>query len=109
MAAAITPPTNRSAVAHLEQGRRVASPQVLQGICEFLQIPSKYWKPFTDAENLVRLSFEEALSELIGRAVTLRFHDEYSAAVAQDAIKNLFRLDYTDEQARDTLNSILVY
>jgi hypothetical protein len=28
--------------------------------------------------------------------------------VIQDAIKNLFRLDYTDEQARDTLNSILV-
>jgi transcriptional regulator with XRE-family HTH domain len=62
LAAAITPPTNRSAVAHLEQGRRVASPQVLQGICEFLQIPSKDWKPFTDAENLVRLSFEKALS-----------------------------------------------
>jgi transcriptional regulator with XRE-family HTH domain len=109
LAAAISPPTNRSAVAHLEQGRRIASPQVLERICEFLQIPSKYWKPFTEPEHLVRLNFEEALSELIGRAVTLRFHDEHSVAVAQDAIKSLFTLDYTDEQARDAMNSIFVY
>jgi transcriptional regulator with XRE-family HTH domain len=109
LAASITPPTNRSAIAHLEQGRRIASPQVLEGICEYLQIPSRYWKPFTEPENLVRLNFEEAISELIGRPVTLRFHDEHSAVVAQDSIKNLFRLDYTDEQARDALNSILVY
>lgn len=31
LAAAITPPTNRSAVAHLEQGRRVASPKFSRG------------------------------------------------------------------------------
>jgi transcriptional regulator with XRE-family HTH domain len=100
---------NRSVIAHLEQGRRLASPELLQQICEFLNVPAKYWKPFTHSEYAVRTHFEEAVSELIGHPVTLRFHDDHSTAVAQDAIISLFNTDLTDAQARDALNSILVY
>ena len=41
LAAAIRPPTNRSAVAHLEQGLRMGSPQVLERLCEYLQNPEQ--------------------------------------------------------------------
>lgn len=109
LANALKPPTNRSAVAHLEQGRRLGSVDVLLQICEFLNIPTEYWKPFTEPEYLVRLNFEEAVAELAGRPVTLRFHDEHAVIVAQKSIAALFCSDLTDTQARDALNSILVF
>lgn len=109
LANAVLPPTNRSVIAHLEQGRRVADPVVLQKICDFLGVPAKYWKPFLDEEFRIRLSFEEAISELVGRPVTLRYHDEHSATVAQKAIVELFKIPSTDRQSWESLNSLLVY
>jgi transcriptional regulator with XRE-family HTH domain len=109
LAEAISPPTNRSAVSHLEQGRRLGDPDVLQRICTFLSIPQKYWRPFLDETYRIRLEFEEALSELVGRPVTLRYHDEHATAVAQRAIVSLFQSTLTDRQSWEALNSILVY
>ncbi len=109
LAKAVTPPTNRSAIAHLEQGLRIASPEVLQAVCEHIGVPAKYWKPFTDKNYLTRLAFEEAIAELVGRPVTLRFLDEHSDAVAQESILAFFKGGLTDEQALDTLNSLLVF
>src|SRR5215471_3920698 len=71
LARAISPPTNRSAVAHLEQGRRLGDVNTLQRICEFLGIPTRYWKPFLEEEFRTRVLFEEAISELVGRPITL--------------------------------------
>lgn len=45
LAAAISPPTNRSVIAHLEQGRRLPAPQVLKSICDHLHIPTAAWQP----------------------------------------------------------------
>lgn len=109
LATAIAPPTNRSVVAHLEQGRRLADAMVLQRLCEFLAIPGKYWKPFLDDDFRIRLSFEEAISELVGRPVTLRYLDEHATGVAQKAIVELFREPLTDKQSWEAMNSLLVY
>lgn len=109
LAKALVPPTNRSVVAHLEQGRRLGDVAVLQRICEYLAVPAKYWKPFLDEEFRVRVQFEEAISELVGRPITLRFHDEHAVVVAQRAIVGLFKDSLTDRQSWDALNSLLVY
>jgi deoxyadenosine/deoxycytidine kinase len=39
--------TNRSVVAHLEQGLRLPTPGRLSRICEYLGIPASLWEPFT--------------------------------------------------------------
>lgn len=110
LANAILPPTNRSAVAHLEQGRRLGDLAVLQRICEFLAIPGRFWKSFVDDDDFrVRVLFEEAVSDLVGTPITLRFHDEHSVIVAQTAIVDLFRNPLTDRQSFDALNSLLVF
>ncbi len=115
LAAAITPASNRSVVAHLEQGRRVPERDVLIRLCQFLGVPEKYWKPFVGTEShgddafAVRLRFEEAISELTGGHVSLRSHDQHTVQIAQSAIARLFAADPTEPQARDALNSVLVY
>ncbi len=101
--------TNRSVVAHLEQGRRVPTPDVLTAVCEYLGIPPKFWKDFLDAEYQTQLAFEEALGELVGRPVSLRYHDEPTADVAKAEVLNLSRIDRTEDQAYDAFNSVLVY
>jgi hypothetical protein len=62
-----------------------------------------------DEEFRTRVLFEEAISELVGRPITLRFHDEHSVTVAQRAIVDLFRTSMTDKQSWDALNSLLVF
>jgi transcriptional regulator with XRE-family HTH domain len=109
LAKVIVPPTNRSAIAHLEQGRRLGDVTVLQRICEHLGIPARYWRPFLNEEYRVRVQFEEAVSELVGRIITLRFQDEHAIGVAQRAIASLFADPLTDRQSWDSLNSLLVY
>lgn len=109
LAKALVPPVNRSAIAHLEQGRRLGDIAILQRLCEFLSIPARYWKPFLAEDFRIRIQFEEAISDLVGRPITLRFHDEHAAAVAQRAISSLFKDSLTDQQALDALNSLLVY
>lgn len=100
---------NRSHVAHLEQGLRVPNDQVLTDICTKLGVPRKYWEPFTDPGYRKRLEFEEALSELLGHPVTLRFLDEHADAVADGEVAAFFGKPRTAAQALDALNSLLVF
>jgi transcriptional regulator with XRE-family HTH domain len=100
---------NRSHIAHLEQGRRVPPTDALQAICTRLNVPHKYWQHFADSSYRIRLDFEEVLSELSGRPVTLRFLDEHAHAIAGDLISKFFGSSLTEQQALDTLNSILVF
>ncbi|UJR86679.1 helix-turn-helix domain-containing protein [Sandaracinus amylolyticus] len=109
VAKAVNPPTNRSVVAHLEQGRRLPASEVLAQICEALAIPNRYWKSFLNDDYQRRLAFEEALMELVGRVVTLRAHDEHTVSVADTAVLALFRTVRTPDQAFDAFNSVLVF
>jgi len=101
---------NRSHIAHLEQGLRVPTEDgILSLICHELGVPQKYWHPFTDPAYRNRLGFEEALSELVGRPVTLRYVDEHADSVADKAIANFFLTTRNEPQALDALNSLLVF
>ena len=42
----IKPPTNRTVIAHLEQGLRLPSLYLLSKICNTLEIPREVWEPF---------------------------------------------------------------
>jgi transcriptional regulator with XRE-family HTH domain len=101
--------TNRSVVAHLEQGRRRPPPLTLKAICVHLAIPDGLWEPFTDPAQEKRLDFEEVLGELLGEEVSLRTHDATSLLAAQDQLTRLFEGDLTKEQAIAAFNSVLVY
>lgn len=56
-----------------------------------------------------RLHFESNLSEIVGRHVTLRFHDACSLDAAHKAIEKLLTSDLTEEQAHDAFNTVLVF
>src|SRR5258708_7141731 len=101
--------TNRSAIAHLEQGIRIPKPDVLTAICNFLEIPEVFWEPFTNKESRERLEFEEVLAELAGRSISLDHLDGESQASAERQVQRLLSSLPSQEQTFDLFNSVLVY
>lgn len=100
---------SRTAIALLEQGRRLPSPEVFKIVAEKLGIPESIWAHFAKKESRQRHEFEAALGELIGHTITLKMlHIEHIAA-AEKGVEELFTGDLTLSQACDALNSLLVY
>jgi transcriptional regulator with XRE-family HTH domain len=104
----LRPESNRSVIAHLEQGIRVPNPDQLHALCAYLGIPELYWADFAQPEYDRLAAFHEALGELIGRPVDQAHLDAAGRAVARDGILELFKADLTEEKARDWFNSVLV-
>jgi len=109
LADSISPPTNRSVIAHLEQGRRVPDPDVLKHICLHLAIPSAYWEEFLLETDRRAAEFENTLSELIGFPLSLDSLDSATRGTAKSQIASLIGANLTDEQTYDTFRSLLVY
>lgn len=109
LAAGLDPPTNRSAIAHLEQGIRIPKPDVLATICNFLEIPAVFWEPFTNKESRERLEWEEVLAELVGRSLSLNHLDSESLISAEKQVQRLLSGLLSPEQTFDLFNSVLVY
>jgi len=109
LAEAVQPPTNRTAIAHLEQARRVPEPEALRAICIFLGLPRSYWEMFLDADHRKVSAFEVVLAELVGAAISLESLDGAAAATAHDHILSLLTRDLTVDQTFDTFRSLLVY
>ena len=101
--------TNRSAVAHLEQGLRIPKPDLLQLICEHLEVPHRFWQPFTEATAVQRFEFEDYLAELVGQPVNLDGHDSASEVTVQKQIAQLFDTSVSNSQTLDLVNSILLF
>ena len=101
--------TNRSAIAHLEQGLRIPKPDVLAAVCKFLQIPAVFWEPFTNEDSLERIEFEEILAEIVGRPVTLTHLDQESRTSAEKQVRHLLTVQLSPEQTYDLFNSVLVF
>lgn len=109
LAQQVTPQTNRSVIAHLEQGRRLPEPALLEAICRLMDIPKDYWTPFTQEGVDQIVQFEQYLGELVGGRVELSERTESIYSVAKDSIQGLFGSALTDVQAHDLLNSILIH
>lgn len=100
---------NRSIVAHLEQGRRLPKPDVLEAICGSLGIPKALWAAFTASESQMRFRFEELLSELAGSPVTIEGHEPKLVEVVEQHVEALFSTSVSEAQTRDRFNCLLVY
>lgn len=103
--------TNRSVVAHLEQGIREPRANVLGLIRDYLAIPEAQWHRFVDPESQLRVEFENYLSELVGSDVSLDQDDDSEGVVAtaERQIKLLFTKTRSDSETFDLFNTILVY
>jgi transcriptional regulator with XRE-family HTH domain len=101
--------TNRSAVAHLEQGLRLPAPDVLRRLCGYLGIPEAIWSQFERESFRSRIGFEATISELIGHKVTLAVLDPTSVSAAEQHIADLFHSGMTDGQVFDALTTVLVF
>ncbi len=101
--------TNRSAIAHLEQGIRIPRPDVLAAVCKFLQIPTVFWESFTNEDSLERIEFEEILAEIVGRPVTLTHLDPESRTSAEKQVRHLLSVQLSPEQTYDLFNNVLVF
>lgn len=101
--------TNRSAIAHLEQGIRLPKNHILSAICEFLDIPKPMWENFTKTQSLLRFEFEDILQELTGRIADIDSHDQTCIDAVESLISRLFSVSPSPEQLYDLFNSILVY
>ena len=101
--------TNRTAVAHLEQGIRVPRADALENICTRLAVPKSYWGPFARPESVERFRFEEVLSEMAGQTVDLDNLEEDELVSAEGQLNLLLHKVHSAEQTYDILNSVLIY
>lgn len=101
--------TNRSAVAHLEQARRVPPPDILEAICRTLDIPIEYWRPLTEQNQQLLQAFEYVLSEFVGEQTSSFGLDDSGRRAVAQVVEDLFTKDLTKDQSLDNLNSALVF
>lgn len=102
--------TSRTTVAHLEQGRTLPSPDLLERVCERVGLPRPLWEPFTDPSSKTRYEFEILLAELVGAPVSLEHLDESAVAAAQEQLDRLMSLaNPTPHECWEALSELLVY
>lgn len=99
----------RTAVAHLEQARRLPNPEALRAICETLDLPRTFWEALLSNDEVQRAHFEDALTELVGRQVSLQLHDEHSQEVAHSTVIGMFNSGRTARQLFDLFCATMVH
>lgn len=96
-------------ITQLETGKSIPSREQLTALCEFLDIPSKHWQPFIYPNSMLRIEFEDLLSEFVGRDVSIEQLDEISTNTAENEIVRLFTKTMTSEQKYDSFNRCLTF
>lgn len=109
LAAKVGVPVHRNDITRLETGQRVPSIDRLRMIATTLGIPDSVWSAFAREDTHQRQQFETALSMMVGRPVALRAMPVESVYAAENCIGELFSGRLTAMQARDALNSVLVF
>lgn len=100
---------SRSTIARLEQGRRVPPPDLLRRIATLLGIRARHWEPFLSDDVRLRIEFEDSLTELTGRAISLEHLDSQAADAAEALVFDLFKKYHASRQVFDTFNRCLVF
>ncbi|HEY9842187.1 MAG TPA: helix-turn-helix transcriptional regulator [Candidatus Obscuribacterales bacterium] len=102
--------SDRNIITQLEQGRRLPSSQELESIGRLLEIPEERWEVISHPAYLQSIEFEEALSELLGKPMSLEKLDPISQGMLIQAVA-LFvggaRMSLI--QAHDHFNSLLTF
>lgn len=99
----------RSNIAHLEQGLKLPSAEILEKICTFIDLPVSYWKTFTSDKAILRANFEIILKELVGESITALNLDSTVIQNVEEQIHEIFKKVLTNEQLYNHFNSILVF
>lgn len=100
--------SNRSSIAHLEQGRRLPSPDDLEKICNLLGVDRVEWGHFADEHSSICVDFEVILEDLTGRTLSLHYIGRESRNEAEKNISIFFKKTMSESQRLDLLNRILV-
>lgn len=101
--------SNRTAIAHLEQGRKLPELGLFITICETLKIPKNKWELFINQETFKRIEFETILSELVGKSVSLDLLSPIEQEEAKKHIDQLFESQGDENQMFDYLNRCLIF
>ncbi|WP_156041696.1 helix-turn-helix domain-containing protein, partial [Chondromyces apiculatus] len=101
--------TSRSTIALLEQAVRLPRGDTLSAVCNHLGIPGVFWEEYADEAARQRLEFEELLSELTGRPLSLVQLPDVSKKACDTLISALLTGSRPNNQTRDLFNSILIY
>lgn len=100
---------SRTAIANLEEGRKLPKPDELREICEALKIPAKEYLAAAHPMYLEVYAFQRFLSEFMGKPVSLRHLDAPSVELAVDRIAELLKGGFSTEQAHAAFNSVLTF
>lgn len=101
--------TNRSLLAHLEQGIRQPKKEILEKICLDLKIPNIFFESLIDEQSLLRKDFENIICELVGDNFSLDNLSNTEKEEANRHIENLFSSNCSIEQTFDNFNRCLIF
>lgn len=102
--------SDRNIITQLEQGRRLPSSEELASIGRLLDIPTEQWDVISHPGYLSSLEFETALSELLGKPMSLETLDAISQGMLVQAVA-LFvgGRHMSASQAHDHFNTLLTF
>lgn len=101
--------SNRTEIAALEEGRRLPTPDKLRDICEALNVPKEFWYPATHPHYLIAMTFQQHLSELLGKPVSLDRLGPDAGYMAVDRIGQLLKGQHSSTQAYDAFKCVLTF
>jgi len=104
---------NRNIITLLEQGRRLPNPDDLERIGEALDLlDDPHWRVVTHEDYLMTMRFQEHLSELLGKSLSLETLDPVAQAMLIEAVTIWINPDGSHmslTQAHDHFNSLLTF
>jgi transcriptional regulator with XRE-family HTH domain len=100
---------SRTSIAHLEEGEKLLSPDLLEPICELLKIPEHLWVGATHVFYIEGYVFHELACELTGRHTSISEHTATDQIVALDRAHQLFTSKLTAPQAHAQCNALLTF
>jgi transcriptional regulator with XRE-family HTH domain len=100
---------SRTVISHLELGIELPSAEKVEQICLKLEIPRKHWAIAARPGYLEVMEFQDVLSELLGKPVSLEYLDDISQTMAAEAITQLLHTGMSADQAHDHFNAVLTF
>ncbi|MGV3522765.1 MAG: helix-turn-helix domain-containing protein [Candidatus Sericytochromatia bacterium] len=103
---------DRNTITQLEQGRRLPSAEDLDALGRLLEIPDERWRVLSHPDYVQTVAFEEALSELLGKTLSLEMLDPISQGMLIQAVAHFVaprgaRMSLM--QAHDHFNTLLTF
>ncbi|MBB4634354.1 helix-turn-helix domain-containing protein [Longimicrobium terrae] len=103
------PGISRTVLSHLELGTELPPPDRVEQIARKLGMPRRLWAIAARPGYLEAMEFQDILSELLGKSVSLESLDDISQELAVEAIAELLHTGMSVDQAHDHFNAVLTF